>query len=61
MCITIHQTLLPHDDPNALLAPLAAVTRADGTVKEAEHGDHEGARLRDGDTMSMATEVLRNG
>jgi hypothetical protein len=63
MCITIHQTLLPHDDPNAFLAPIAAMTRADGTVKEAEHGDHEGARLGDGDgdTMSMATEVLRNG
>jgi hypothetical protein len=86
MCITIHQTLLPHDDPNASLAfdrdipasrsaaasdtakcagsygpPIAAMTRVDGTVKEAEHGDHEGARLRDGDTMSMATEVLRNG
>jgi hypothetical protein len=42
--------------------PVAAMTCADGTVKEAEHGDIERRpRLRDGDTMSMATEVLRNG
>ncbi len=87
MCIAIHQTLLPHDDPNASVAfdrdtlasrsaatsdtaecagscgpPIAAMTRADGRVKEAEHGDpRRRPRLRDGDTMSMATEVLRNG
>jgi hypothetical protein len=84
MCIAIHQTLLPPDDPNASLAvdrdtlasrpaatsdtarcagpPVAAKTRADGTVQESEHGDpRRRLRLRDGDPMSMATEVLRNG
>jgi hypothetical protein len=31
-------------------------------VKEPAHGDREGGLpKRDGDTMSMATEVLRNG
>jgi hypothetical protein len=75
MCFTIHQTLLPHDDPDASMAfdRDTLASRSATSSDTAERGGSpsaaptgparpspRGRRQTDEDTMSMTTEV-RNG